>query len=408
MTRKGLNNSKIKHVTMPDVTGDDKIINALCARPLAYNSAFMTQVYLWLEDTGKEACERRVAFHLPEVHEPRQKKQTGNVLKFELPQKAQDRQRQFFSIMDVADNIISRESMEPFMSLDGGNYVPYRIVSGHVFKEDKDSITYEVDEALVIYGLGRLYRWLCVPVGVLLQEAEKPDTMDDDFYHVVYMADSEDLEARHIFDYENIGGIPMSETICEDDDGTFYDLEAMLGFLLDEVIGDDYDDDDDDEDDEEDGAESEYNPFDPADAMDSIAIPCTLCVEKDSDGNKQIVLRDEDDGTHIKVFDTEDTNSPLFPVSEKRSAGFLSMLNDICDERELFLPDLFKKKGDVLFIVFTPEEYVKEISDDDGVRVETVEVHVPVDADLCFAVYTRQQWDEAKEAAGHGKEGWHL
>lgn len=178
----------------------------------------------------------------------------------------------------------------------------------------------------------------------------------------------------------------------------------MLGFLLDKVIGDDYDDDDD----EDDGAESEYNPFDHADAMDSIAIPCTMCVEKDSDGNKQIVLRDEDDGTHIKVFDTEDTNSPLFPVSEKRSAGFLSMLNDICDERELFLPDLFKKKGDVLFIVFTPEEYVKEISDDDGVRVETVEVHVPVDADLCFAVYTRQQWDEAKEAAGHGKEGWHL
>lgn len=76
----------------------------------------------------------------------------------------------------------------------------------------------------------------------------------------------------------------------------------MLGFLLDKVIGDDYDDDDD----EDDGAESEYNPFDPADAMDSIAIPCTLCVEKDSDGNKQIVLRDEDDGTHIKVFDTEE------------------------------------------------------------------------------------------------------
>ena len=100
MTRKGLNNSEIKHVTMPDVTGDDKIINTLCARPLAYNSAFMTQVYLWLEDIGKDTCERRVAFHLPEVHEPRQKKQTGNVLKFELPQKAQDRQRQFFSIMD--------------------------------------------------------------------------------------------------------------------------------------------------------------------------------------------------------------------------------------------------------------------------------------------------------------------
>ena len=221
MTRKGLNNSEIKHVTMPDVTGDDKIINTLCARPLAYNSAFMTQVYLWLEDNGNDTCERRVAFHLPEVHEPRQKKQKGNVLKFELPQKAQDRQRQFFSIMDVADNIISRESMEPFMTLDGGCYVPYRIVSGHVFKENKDTIIYEVDEALAIYGLDRLYRWLCVPVGVLLQEAEKPDTKDDDFYHVVYMADSEDLEARHIFDYENIGGIPMSETICEDDDGTF-------------------------------------------------------------------------------------------------------------------------------------------------------------------------------------------
>lgn len=105
MTRKGLKDKDIKRVVLPDVSGDDNIINTQCARPLTLNGAFSAQMYLWVEDDGTEEGERRIEFHLPDADGPRQKKQVGNVVTFELPQKAKDRRRQFFSIMDVADNI---------------------------------------------------------------------------------------------------------------------------------------------------------------------------------------------------------------------------------------------------------------------------------------------------------------
>lgn len=242
MTRKGLKDKDIKRVVLPDVSGDDNIINTQCARPLTLNGAFSAQMYLWVEDDGTEEGERRIEFHIPGADGPRQKKQVGNVVTFELPQKAKDRRRQFFSIMDVADNIITRESLDPAMPLNLGNYVPYRIVSGHVYKEDKDAIVYEVDDALVIYGLDRFYRWLCIPVGVLLQEASKSGAKEDDYYHIVYMADINDLDSRGILDYEHIGGVPVADTYCEEGDGIFHDLDSFLNVFFDDVFKSDTED----------------------------------------------------------------------------------------------------------------------------------------------------------------------
>ena len=54
MTRKGLKDKDIKRVVLPDVSGDDNIINTQCARPLTLNGAFSAQMYLWVEDDGTE------------------------------------------------------------------------------------------------------------------------------------------------------------------------------------------------------------------------------------------------------------------------------------------------------------------------------------------------------------------
>lgn len=399
MTRKGLKDKDIKRVVLPDVSGDDNIINTQCARPLTLNGAFSAQMYLWVEDDGTEEGERRIEFHLPGADGPRQKKQVGNVVTFELPQKAKDRRRQFFSIMDVADNIITRESLDPAMPLNLGNYVPYRIVSGHVYKEDKDAIVYEVDDALVIYGLDRFYRWLCIPVGVLLQEASKAGAKEDDYYHIVYMADINDLDSRGILDYEHIGGVPVADTYCEEGDGIFHDLDSFLNVFFDDVFKSDTEDTETEEDEcqsaEEDDAEDALTE-ELTDTDEFIAIPCTLCVERGENGEKRVILRDDDDGTPVSIYDEDADGVAVFPDTYTKNKGLFTMLSEICDERDLFMPDLFTKNGDVLYVVFTSEEFVTEILDEGGDTVEAVEVRYPAGTDIAFGLYTREEWERAK------------
>lgn len=72
------------------------------------------------------------------------------------------------------------------------------------------------------------------------------------------------------------------------------------------------------------------------------------------------------------------------------------MLSEICDERDLFMPDLFTKNGDILYVVFTPEEFVTEILDEGGDTVEAVEVRYPAGTDIAFGLYTREEWERAK------------
>lgn len=119
-------------------------------------------------------------------------------------------------------------------------------------------------------------------------------------------------------------------------------------------------------------------------------------MERGENGEKRVILRDDDDGTPVSIYDEDADGVTVFPDAYTKNKGLFTMLSEICDERDLFMPDLFTKNGDVLYVVFTPEEFVTEILDEDGDTVEAVEVRYPAGTDIAFGLYTREEWERAK------------